>query len=77
MRGQIAIGILLLIVGLALLAWPTIPYTSREKGVDIGPLEVETETPKYAYVPPLLGIASAASGVALIVVGRRRARIRS
>lgn len=72
MRGLIALGIVLLFVGLAILAWPSIPYTSREEVVDIGPIEVETETQEYAYVPPLVGIVTAACGVALIVMGRRR-----
>ena len=74
MRALIALGVVLLLVGLAMLAWPNIPYTSRETAVDIGPLEVEAESQEFAYVPPLLGVASAASGIALIVVGRRRLR---
>ena len=73
MKGLFALGIVLLIVGLAILAWPVIPYTDRETAIDFGPIEVETETEKSLVLPPLLGIASAASGVALIAIGRRRA----
>jgi uncharacterized membrane protein HdeD (DUF308 family) len=73
MRGLFGLGIVLLIVGLAVLALPMISYTDREKAVDIGPIEVETETEKQIAVPPLLGIAAAASGVVLIALGRRRA----
>jgi hypothetical protein len=67
-----ALGIVLLIVGLAVLAWPAIPYTDRETAVDIGPIEVETETQRHVVLPPVLGIVTAASGVALIALGRRR-----
>jgi hypothetical protein len=73
MRGLFAVGIVLLLVGLAILAWPAIPYTERKKAVDIGPIEVETETQKEIALPPVLGVAAAASGVALIALGRRRA----
>jgi hypothetical protein len=73
MRGLFAFGIVLLLVGLAVLAWPAIPYTERKKAVDIGPIEVQTETEKHVFVPPLVGIVAAASGVALIAMGRRNA----
>jgi hypothetical protein len=73
MKGLFALGIVLLLVGLAILAWPAIPYTDRETAVDIGPIEVETETQKHVVLPPVLGIVAAASGVALIVLGRRNA----
>jgi len=73
MRGLFALGIVLLVVGLAVLAWPAIPYTDRETAVDIGPIEVETETQKHVVVPPVVGIVAAVSGVALIALGRRSA----
>jgi hypothetical protein len=73
MRGLFVLGIVLLLAGLAILAWPSIPYTERKKAVDIGPIEVQTETEKHVSLPPVLGIAAAASGVVLIALGRRRA----
>ena len=73
MRGLFALASSWLLVGLAILAWPAIPYTERKKAVDIGPIEVETETQKQVVLPPVLGVAAAASGVALIALGRRRA----
>lgn len=73
MRGLFVLGIVLLLAGLAVLAWPAIPYTERNKAVDIGPIEVQTEQEKHVIVPPLVGIVAAASGVALMVMGRRNA----
>ena len=73
MRGLFGLGIVLLIVGLAILALPAISYTDRETAVDIGPIEVETERERQIALPPVLGIVAAASGVALIALGRRRA----
>ena len=73
MRGLFGLGIVLLIVGLAILALPVISYTDRETAVDIGPIEVETERERQISLPPVLGIVAAASGVALMAFGRRRA----
>ena len=74
MRGLMAFGIVLVLAGLAIVVWPNIPYTSREQVVDIGPLEVATETQEYARVPPVVGVVSAACGVALVALGRRGPR---
>jgi hypothetical protein len=73
MRGLFGLGIVLLLVGLAVLAWPAIPYTERKKAVDIGPIEIETETRKHISLPPVLGVVAAGSGVVLIALGRRNA----
>lgn len=73
MRGLFGLGIVLILLGIAILAWPAIPYTDREKAVDIGPIEVETETQKHVVLPPVLGLAAAASGIVLITLGRRNA----
>jgi hypothetical protein len=73
MRGLFGLGIVLLLVGLAVLASPVIPYTEHKKAVDIGPIEVETETQKHVNLPPVLGVAAAGSGVVLIALGRRNA----
>lgn len=72
MRGLLASGIVLLVLGLFMLAAPMIRYTDRDKAVDIGPLEVETETERQVDIPRTLGVVTAAAGVALIVGSRMR-----
>jgi hypothetical protein len=59
-------------VGLLALAYQQISYTTREKVLDIGPLEATTESRKTLPLPPIVGIAAVAGGIALLVVGRRR-----
>lgn len=76
MRGMLGAGIVVLIVGLLMLAAPMFKYTDRHKAVDIGPLEVETETQKNLNVPRTLGVVTAAAGVALIVTSQVRPRSR-
>ena len=72
MRGTMLIGILLLICGLAALAWPAISYTDRDKVVDIGPVEVTTTKTKHVPIPPVVGGLAAAAGVVLMISGGRR-----
>jgi len=65
----------LLVIGLLMLAAPMIRYTDRDTAVDIGPLEVQTETERQVDIPRTLGVVTAAAGVALIVASRLRTRI--
>jgi uncharacterized membrane protein HdeD (DUF308 family) len=76
MKGLLASGIVLLIAGLLMLAAPMIRYTDRHKAVDLGPLQVETQTEKHVSIPQTLGIVSAAAGIALIVTSQLRSTSR-
>jgi hypothetical protein len=72
MRGQLTFGLVLLILGLAVLATPMLRYTTTQKAVDLGPVEIVTEEEKSVSLPQTLGVVSAAAGVALIAASRRR-----
>ena len=72
MRGIVLLGAILLIAGLAGLAWPVISYTDTEKVVDIGPVEVTAEREKRVPVPPIVGGLAAVAGIVLIVAGSRK-----
>ncbi|MDQ3213599.1 MAG: DUF3185 domain-containing protein [Acidobacteriota bacterium] len=67
-------GIILIVLGLAALAYQGFSYTSREKIVDIGPLEATANTEKTVPLPPIVGIVAVAGGVALLVAGSRKSR---
>ena len=72
MRGLLVLGIVLLIGGLAMLAFPAFTYTTTEEVLDVGPVEVTTQDRDRVELPPVLGIGAAVAGVALIVLGSRR-----
>lgn len=76
MRGVLGVGVVLFVAGLILLALPMFTYTDRHKAVDIGPLEVETQTERHIPVPQTLGIVTAGAGVVLILAGVLRPRSR-
>ena len=64
-------GLILIVVGLAVLAMGGINYTKTEKVLDIGPIKATTETQKHIPLSPIAGIAALAVGVALVVSGSR------
>jgi hypothetical protein len=72
MRGLMILGIVLLLGGLLALAYPAITYTTTEKVVDIGPVEVTRQEHERIPLPPILGGVAAAAGVALIAMNRGR-----
>jgi len=65
-------GIVLIVIGIIALAYGGITYTTREKVLDIGPIEATAERQKTIPLPPLLGGLALAGGVALLIVGSRR-----
>jgi uncharacterized membrane protein YidH (DUF202 family) len=65
------IGVLLIVFGIVALALGGIRYTTREKVLDIGPLEATTEKHRTIPLSPIVGIASVAGGIALLVAGTR------
>jgi hypothetical protein len=70
------IGILLIAFGLFALVSGGISFTDRDTVADIGPIDVQTEERETIPFSPIVGIASIAAGVALVVVGARsRSRV--
>jgi uncharacterized membrane protein HdeD (DUF308 family) len=67
MKATTLVGILLIVLGVVGLAYPRISYTTREKVVDLGPIEATKETKKSIPLPPVLGGLSLAGGVILLV----------
>jgi len=67
MKATTLVGVLLVVLGIVGLAYPRISYTTREKVVDIGPIEATKETKKSIPLPPILGGLSLAGGIVLLV----------
>jgi hypothetical protein len=67
-----AIGIGLIVIGVVALIYQGITYTTREKVLEVGPVEVTTERRETIPLPPVLGGLALAGGIVLVVVGNRR-----
>jgi hypothetical protein len=72
MSARRVIGILLVVVGLAALAWGGVFWTDRDTVLDAGPLEVQTENREGFAVPPVVGIVAIVGGALLLLVPDRR-----
>jgi len=66
------VGIALIILGIVAFAYQGISYTSREKVIDVGPLQASVDTKKTIPLPPILGGLLLAGGIVLVVVGAKR-----
>ena len=74
MKPMMLVGIVLIILGVAVLAYHgiNITYTTREKVLEIGPLEATKKTEKTIPLPPLLGGVALAAGIVLVIMGSKR-----
>ena len=73
MRAITIVGIVLIAIGIIALAYQGITYTTREKVLEVGPVEVRAETQRTIPLPPIVGGVALAGGILLVLVGARRA----
>lgn len=71
MKSLVVTGIALILLGLVALAYKGITYTTREKVVDLGPLQATAEKQKTIPLPPILGALSLGTGIVLVIIGAR------
>ena len=65
-------GILLTAVGVISLIYQGVPFTTREKVIEFGPIQAYREKNKTISLPPIIGVLAIAGGILLIVAGVRR-----
>ena len=73
MKAVTILGIALVILGIVAFAYQGITYTTREKVIDIGPLQATVDKKQTIPLPPLVGGLALVGGIALMIVGARRA----
>lgn len=66
------LGILLLVIGIAMLIWTGFTYTKKEKVVDAGPIQVSADKEKSVNWPPYAGGILVIGGIILLVTGKKR-----
>jgi hypothetical protein len=66
------VAIVLIVLGAISIAYGGISYTTREKVLDIGPIEATAERHKTVPLPPVLGGIAVVAGIALLFVGPRK-----
>ena len=65
-------GIILIVLGALALAYQGIRYTTREKVIDFGPLQVTASERKSIPLPPIVGGVAIVAGIALVLADRKK-----
>ncbi|KQR67403.1 hypothetical protein [Pedobacter sp. Leaf176] len=66
------VGLILIIVGIAMLVWTGFTYTRKEKIVDAGPIQISADKEKSVNWPPYVGGIILVAGVFVFVASKRK-----
>lgn len=72
MRITTVLSIILVSIGVIALGYQGFTYSTREKIVDIGSLDVTVTKKNTIPIPPIVGGIALAGGIVLLVVGKKR-----
>jgi membrane-bound ClpP family serine protease len=72
MKTTIILGIMLIVLGVVAFGYQGITYTTKEKVVDLGPLQMTAEKTKTLPLPPIVGAIALVGGIVLLVMGRKK-----
>ena len=67
------LGIVLLVIGAIMMVFTGFNIVTKEKVVDLGPLEINKEEKTPVYWSPITGGVLMAAGILVMVVGKRKA----
>ena len=72
MKTYTIIAVTLIALGIAAFAWQGISYTTTEKVLDLGPIQLSAEKTRTLPLPPIAGGICLVGGIVLLVIGRKR-----
>ncbi|GAA4920620.1 hypothetical protein [Mucilaginibacter defluvii] len=64
-------GIILIIIGAAMLIWTGFSYTKKEKVIDAGPIQVSADKEKTVSWPPYLGGVLLIGGIVIVATSKK------
>ena len=71
MKPMTILAVLLIVAGIASMAYMGITYTTQEKVVDVGALHITANKSHSIPLPPIVGTLAIVGGVLLLAFGRR------
>lgn len=71
MKTNTLIAVILIAIGIVAFAYQGITYTTREKVLDLGSIQMTTEKTKTIPLPPLVGALALVGGIVLLVMGKK------
>jgi len=72
MNIKTVIAVILIALGIAAFAFEGINYTTREKAIDLGPIQVSTEKTRRLPLPPIVGGIALVGGIVLLIVNNKK-----
>ena len=72
MKPNSILAIVLIVAGIAAIAYQGFTYTTREKVVDIGSLHVMADKTNTVPLSPVLGALAIVGGAVLLVMGNKK-----
>lgn len=73
MKTPAIVGILLIILGVVAFAYQGFTYTTTEKAIDLGPIQVTAEKEHTFPLPPVVGAIAIVGGIFLLFTSGRQA----
>ena len=71
MKQSMVAGVILIVLGALALAYQGFTYTTREKVINLGPIQASVDKEKTVPLPPILGGLAIAAGVIVIFTSKR------
>ncbi len=65
-------AVVLIVLGVISLAYGGITYTTREKVLDIGPIEATAERHRTVPLPPIIGGVALVAGIGLLLMKSKK-----
>jgi len=66
------LGIILIVIGIAMLVWTGFSYTKKEKIVDAGPIQISADREKSVNWPPYAGGIILIAGVVVFATSKKK-----
>jgi uncharacterized membrane protein len=73
MKPQSIVGVLLVAIGIIAFAYQGFTYTTREKAVDLGPIQITADKTHTVSIPPVVGAVALIAGLVLLATSGRKA----
>jgi hypothetical protein len=69
MKTHAWLAVILIATGIIAFAYQGFTYTTREKVIDLGPIQMTAEKTRTIPLPPILGAVALLSGIILLAKG--------
>ncbi|WP_319478822.1 hypothetical protein [uncultured Draconibacterium sp.] len=65
------LGIILIVIGLLMMVYTGFNYITKEKVVDLGPIEINAEESHTVKWPPIVGVIFIVGGIVVIALDKK------